>query len=438
MVSIDLKGASDGSPRGTLRDLFAAALDAANPERCVPAHLPEIPDRGRIVVVGAGKASAAMARAVERAALEGGWFDRIEGLVVTRYGHGVGCERIEILEASHPVPDDAGERAAKRIHGLVRGLGKQDTLICLVSGGGSSLLALPAQGVSAQEKAAINTALLRSGAPIGEMNCVRKHISAVKGGRLAGDAYPARVVTLMISDVPHDDPSVIASGPTVPDPTSCADALDILTRYDIAVPDSVRALLESEAGETPKPGDPVFERVENIIVSRPADMLSAVVDVAGGLGLSVVTLGADLEGEARELGAEHARLARKLAREREDDLPLVILSGGETTVTVRGDGRGGRNAEYALGLARELDGEPGIYAIACDTDGIDGVEDNAGAVVTCDTLDRAAAAGLSAEDCLVKNDAYGFFAQIEDLVTTGPTRTNVNDFRAILILDTNK
>ncbi|MBO6784284.1 MAG: glycerate kinase [Alphaproteobacteria bacterium] len=437
-MEIQLNNAPEGSPRALLRDLFAAALDAARPERCVPAHLPRITGEGRVVVIGAGKASAAMARAVEDAARDEGWLDRIEGLVVTRYGHGVECARIVIREAAHPVPDDAGEQAARRVLEMAQDLGEDDTLICLVSGGGSALLALPAEGISADEKAAINRALLRSGAPIDEMNCVRKHISAIKGGRLAAAAYPARVMSLMISDVPHDDPSVIASGPTVPDPTTCADARAILVRYGIEVPDNVRQRLEDAHGETPKPGDRVFERVENVIVARPADMLSAVVDSAAGKGLTVVSLGADLEGEARALGAEHARLARRLAEERAADLPLVILSGGETTVTVRGDGMGGRNAEYALGLAVALEGAPGIYAIACDTDGIDGVEDNAGAVVAPDTLSRATAAGLSADDHLDRNDAYAFFAGIGDLVVTGPTRTNVNDFRAILVLPENK
>ena len=297
---------------------------------------------------------------------------------MTRYQHGVDCEKIEIVEASHPVPDIAGEIAARRILELVTELTAEDTLICLVSGGGSALLALPADGVSAEEKTALNRALLRSGAPIDRMNCVRKHISAIKGGRLAAAAYPARVVCLMISDVPFDDPSVIASGPTVPDPTTVHDALGILEHYKIDIPASVREMLEGEGGETPKPGDPIFAHVENIIVSKPSEMLAAVERHAVDIGLRVVSLGADLEGEARELGREHAQLARQLRNERQDDQPIVILSGGETTVTVRGDGRGGRNAEYALGLAVELDGATGIHGLACDTDGIDGVEDNAG------------------------------------------------------------
>jgi len=433
VVQIELSNVAAGSPRAVLRDLFASALGAADPMACVPDHLPRITGGGRVVVVGAGKASAAMAKAVEAAARDAGWLERIEGLVVTRYGHGADCARIEIIEAAHPVPDESGARAARRVMDFVGDLGPDDTLICLISGGGSALLSLPAEGVDVAEKTAINRALLRSGAPIDQMNCVRKHISAIKGGRLAAHAQPAQVVTLMISDVPGDDPSVIASGPTVPDPTTCAQALEILDRYGIDAPDSILVLLNSARGETPKPDDPVFQRVRNTIISRPADMIGAVEAAAGKMGLSVVSLGADLEGEARDLGAEHARLAKRLKADRADDLPLVILSGGETTVTVRGDGRGGRNAEYALGLTAELDGEPGIYVIACDTDGIDGVEDNAGVVVMPDSLARAAQQGLSAPDHLVRNNAHGFFSTIGDLVVTGPTCTNVNDFRAILV-----
>ena len=431
MQAVDVEA---GSPGSILRELFECALRAANPMHCVPDFLPDIPARGRVVVIGAGKASAAMAKAVEAEARQRGWLERVEGLVVTRYQHGVDCEKIEIVEASHPVPDIAGEIAARRILELVTELTAEDTLICLVSGGGSALLALPADGVSAEEKTALNRALLRSGAPIDRMNCVRKHISAIKGGRLAAAAYPARVVCLMISDVPFDDPSVIASGPTVPDPTTVHDALGILEHYKIDIPASVREMLEGEGGETPKPGDPIFAHVENIIVSKPSEMLAAVERHAVDIGLRVVSLGADLEGEARELGREHAQLARQLRNERQDDQPIVILSGGETTVTVRGDGRGGRNAEYALGLAVELDGATGIHGLACDTDGIDGVEDNAGVFVDPDTLKRARKSQVSASDSLLRNDAYGFFAAIGSLVMTGPTKTNVNDFRAILIL----
>lgn len=421
------------TPRGVLHDLFAAALAAADPMGCVPENLPDIPAQGRVVVVGAGKASAAMAKAVETEACARGWLERLEGLVVTRYQHGVDCERIEIVEAAHPVPDAAGEVAARRVLDLAQGLTTDDLLLCLVSGGGSALLALPAEGVSAEEKAAVNRALLRSGAPIDQMNCVRKHISAIKGGRLAAAAAPARVVCLMISDVPHDDPSVIASGPTVPDPTTKEEALEILARYGIDVPSSIENLLSGEGGETPKPSDPVFARVTNTIVARPAEMIAAVERKAGEMGLQVVSLGADLEGEARELGTAHAELARRYKAERRDDRPILILSGGETTVTVRGDGRGGRNAEYALGLAVGLKGADNVWGLACDTDGIDGVEDNAGVVVTPDTLNRAAGEGFDVSEVLDRNDAYSLFSALGDLVVTGPTRTNVNDLRMILI-----
>lgn len=419
--------------RDHLREMFAAAVASADPLVCVPRHLASLEAIGRIAVVGAGKASAAMALAVEREAEIQGWSDRLEGLVVTRYGHVADCDRIEIIEAAHPVPDTAGADAARRIQALATNLTSDDLLLCLISGGGSALLTTPAIGISAEEKAAITRALLRSGAPISEMNCVRKHISAIKGGRLARSAAPARVLSLMISDVPGDDPSVIASGLTVPDPTTRQEALDILERYAIDVPVSVRALLSADPGETPKADDPLFKNVENVIIARPSEMLAAVEIVAKDAGCSVVSLGADLEGEARDLGMQHAVLALRLQKERAGEQPLVILSGGETTVTVTGDGRGGRNAEYALGLAHALDGAAGVYAIACDTDGIDGVEDNAGVLVMPDTLDRARVAGLDASEVLARNDAYSLFAAIGDLVVTGPTRTNVNDFRAILI-----
>lgn len=431
MSKLSTTGDEAVDARNLLRGLFAAAVASADPLLCVPPRIACDDVVGRIVVVGAGKASAAMALAVEREAEKQGWRDRLEGLVVTRYDHGTDCDRIEIIEAAHPVPDAASADAAQRIQNLATGLTSDDLLLCLISGGGSALLAAPAEGISADEKAAVTHALLRCGAPIGEMNCLRKHISAIKGGRLARSAAPARVLSLMISDVPNDDPSVIASGPTVPDPTTRQEALEILERYAIDVPSSVRAVLNSEAGETPKADDPLFANVDNVIVARPSEMLAAVETAAKDAGFSVISLGADLEGEARELGAEHAALALRLQNAHE--LPLVILSGGETTVTVTGDGRGGRNAEYALGLAQALAGADGIYAIACDTDGIDGVEDNAGVMVAPDTLVRARAAGLDAAEVLARNDAYSLFAGIDDLVITGPTRTNVNDFRAILI-----
>jgi len=412
-----------------LTDLFETAVQAAQPSQCLPPFLkPFAGHAGRCIVIGAGKASAAMAEAVEAH-----WPGRLEGLVITRHGYARPTKSIEIVEADHPVPGAAGVAATRRMLKLVSGLGPDDLVICLLSGGGSALLTLPADGISLAAKQALTAALLASGAPIGAMNTVRKHISAVKGGRLARNAAPARVLSLIISDVPGDDPSVIASGLTVPDPTTRHEALEILTRYAIAAPASVIALLNSSTGETPKPGDPVFDNVENVIVARPSEMLAAAESAARDAGCDVVSLGADLEGEARELGAEHAALAQQLQNERAGELPLVILSGGETTVTVTGDGRGGRNAEYALGLAQALGGAAGIHAIACDTDGIDGIEDNAGVLVMPDTLDRAMAAGFEVAETLARNDAYSLFAGIDDLVVTGPTRTNVNDFRAILI-----
>jgi glycerate 2-kinase len=415
-------------PRPFLTSLFRAALDAAQPALCIPPHLPPKP-RGRTVVVGAGKASAAMARA-----LETHWDGPLSGLVVTRYGHRVDCERIDIVEASHPVPDEAGAAAARSILDRVSGLTADDLVICLISGGGSALMTLPAPGLTLDDKIAVNRALLRSGANIAEMNCVRKHLSAVKGGRLAAAAAPARVVTLAISDVPGDDPAVIASGPTVPDPTSFAEARDILARYGVALPDSVAAILRDAAEETPKPGDPRLAHAETILVAAPQASLEAAAAVARAAGITPVILGDAIEGEAREVATVHAGIARQVARHGQPAAaPAVLLSGGETTVTVRGNGRGGRNAEFALGLAVALDGAAGISAIACDTDGIDGSEDNAGVLVLPDTLLRARAAGLKPRALLADNDAYGFFAALDDLVMTGPTLTNVNDFRAVLV-----
>ena len=436
-------------------------MAAADPARLLPGRLPP-PPPGRTVVVGAGKAAAAMAAAFER-----DWPYPLEGLVVTRYGHGMPCDRIEVVEAAHPVPDAAGREAAARILALAEGLGADDLLVCLISGGGSSLLALPAAGLTLADKQDVNRRLLRSGATIAEMNCVRKHLSAVKGGRLAAAAHPARVVTYLISDVPGDDPSVIASGPTVPDPTTFADALAVLEKYGIGEPAAVLDHLRAGAAgpaaggcapaETPKPDDPAFAADELVMLATAGDALEAAAAAAHAEGLTAVVLGDDLEGEARELGGRHALLALATLRGGESTLvalreaaaggaarleapvliaprpPLVYLSGGETTVTVTGHGRGGRNAEYLLGLALALDGRPGISALACDTDGIDGSEDNAGAVVTPDTLARARAAGLDPVACLAANDAYGLFAALGDLVVTGPTLTNVNDFRAVLV-----
>ena len=408
-------------PRLLLRRLLDAALASARPAQCVPPHLPE-PPAGRTVVVGAGKAAATMARAVEDH-----WSGPLEGLVVTRYGHRVPTERIEVVEAAHPVPDAGGREAAARILSLAEGLSAEDLALCLISGGGSALLTLPAKGIELTDKQAVTGALLRSGAAIGEINCVRKHLSAIKGGRLGAACHPARVVSLLISDVPGDDPAVIGSGPTVPDPTTFADALAVLSKYGIAEPAAVIRHLERGADETPKQGDSRLADAETRIVATPAMALAAAAEAAREAGYEPVILGDALEDEARALAREHARLARDTAQ------GVVLLSGGEATVTVTGAGRGGPNAEYALALALALDGAPGIFATACDTDGIDGTEDNAGALVTPDTIARAHEAGEDAAARLAANDAYGFFAGLGDLVMTGPTLTNVNDFRAILV-----
>jgi hydroxypyruvate reductase len=415
-------------PRAFLVGLLQAAIDAASPKERVSHFLPA-PPKGKTIVVGAGKAAASMAAAVEAA-----WSGPLEGLVVTRYGHGAATKQIEVVEASHPVPDAAGERAALRILERVKGLTTDDLVLCLISGGGSALLAAPAPGVSLDDKRAINRALLRSGAGIGEMNCVRKHLSAIKGGRLALAASPARVVSLIISDVPGDDPAIIASGPTVADVTTSAEALAILRRYAINAPAAVIAHLESASSETPKAGDPRFAAVANILIATPQMSLEAAAAAARAAGVAPVLLGDAIEGEAREVGKVMAGIARSVALHAEPArAPCVLLSGGETTVTVRGKGRGGRNAEFLLGLAVALEGAPNIHAIAADTDGIDGSEDNAGAVLTPDTLARAAASGMRPRDRLADNDAYSLFSTLGDLVVTGPTLTNVNDFRAILI-----
>ncbi|WP_426102163.1 glycerate kinase type-2 family protein [Massilia sp. TSP1-1-2] len=417
--------------RAFLQGLFGAAVDAVGAARCLPPHLPRPPEQGRTLVLGAGKAAAAMARSVELH-----WQGALSGLVVTRYGHGAPCQTIEVVEAAHPVPDAAGRNAAARMLALAGALTEHDLVLCLVSGGGSSLLALPAPGVTLEHKQAINRALLKSGAPIAAINCVRKHLSAIKGGRLALACAPARVVTLLVSDVPGDDPGTIASGPTLPDPTTCADALAVLREYGIATPPEVRAHLESGAGETPKPGAPGFERNSVQVIAAAKDALAAAAAFARAAGITPLILSDAIEGEARAVALEHAVLARRVARPVALQLarPCVILSGGETTVTVRGTGRGGRNAEYLLSLALALDGARGVYAIACDTDGIDGSEDNAGAVCGPDTLERAAALGLDGRSLLENNDAYTFFAALGDLVVTGATRTNVNDLRALLVL----
>jgi hydroxypyruvate reductase len=422
------------TPRELLRQLFNVAIAAADPAVCVPPALAELEPPGpggRLIVIGAGKASAAMARAVEDH-----WPGPLTGLVVTRYGHGVPCSRIEIVEAAHPVPDAAGEAAAERILHLVSGLTAADRVLALISGGGSALLAAPAAGLTLQEKRALTSALLKSGAGIGEINCVRKHLSAVKGGRLALAAWPAPVLTLAISDVPGDDPAVIASGPTVPDPSTAVDAVAILDFYGIALPEGVRERLLSGELETPKPGDPRLATTRYRMLASPRQMLAAAAAEAQRLGVTPLILGDALEGEAREVGKVLAGMAMSCGQHGSPaQKPCVLLSGGETSVTVRGQGRGGRNSEFLLGLALALGGAAGIHALAADSDGIDGSEDNAGAFVTPDTLIRAKAAGLDARALLAANDAWGFFAGIDDLLVTGPTRTNVNDFRAILIQD---
>jgi hydroxypyruvate reductase len=413
--------------RTLLRAMFDAAVAAASPAVCVPPHLPA-PPKGRTIVVGAGKAAAAMA-----AAVEAHWPGPLEGLVVTRYGHGAKTSRIEVIEASHPVPDAAGREAAGRILAKVKGLTSDDLVLALISGGGSALMALPAEGVSLEEKQAVNKALLKSGATISEMNCVRKHLSAVKGGRLARAASPARVVALMISDVPGDDLSVIASGPTVPDATTREDAFAVIAKYKIDASASVLAHLRSPECETPKPGDAIFANVQNILIATPQGSLDAAAAVAREAGYTPCVLG-DLEGESREVAIVHAGIARQIALHGQPfEPPVAIISGGETTVTVRGNGRGGRDAEFLLSLTLALEGFGGVSAIACDTDGIDGSEDNAGAIMTPDTVARAAKLGVDLKALFANNDAYTAFEKLGDLIVTGPTRTNVNDFRVILI-----
>jgi hydroxypyruvate reductase len=418
--------------RGLLLEMFQAAVSAAAPALCVPPHLPPRP-KGRTIVVGAGKAAAAMA-----AAVEAHWDGPLEGLVVTRYGHGVPCRHIEVVEASHPVPDAAGSKVAGRIFDKVRGLTAEDLVLVLMSGGGSALLALPADNITLADKQAINRALLACGASIVEMNTVRKHLSAIKGGRLAVAAAPAQVVTLAISDVPGDDISVIASGPTVPDASTREEALAVLTKYGIAVPPAVLAHLNDPIAETPKPGDARLSNATNRLVATPQTSLEAAARVARNAGLAAVILGNAIEGEAHDVGIVHAGMARQCGEWGQPaEIPCALISGGETTVTVRGKGRGGRNAEFLLSFGIAADGRCGIWALAGDTDGIDGSEDNAGAIVTPDTLARARQAGIDCKARLADNDAYAVFAALGDLVVTGPTHTNVNDFRVALITKRN-
>ncbi len=430
------------SPADFLKYLFTAAVNRALPLHNTAAYLPKPPAKGRTLVIGAGKAGGAMAQAVEAL-----WpLDApLSGLVVTRYGHIPTRpenlpKRIEVVEAAHPVPDAAGLLAAQRILELTQGLTADDLVLCLISGGGSALLTLPCDGLTLQDKQRINKELLASGANISEMNCVRKHLSQIKGGRLAQACHPAQVVTLTISDVPGDDPSIIASGPTVPDETTCAQALDILLRYAIDVPDAVRQRLQNGVLETPK--SLAAQAVH--LIATPMQSLQAAAEAARAAGINAYILSDEMEGESNVVGKVHAALARGVALHGQPFAkPCVILSGGETTVTFSKTpaaieptkkGRGGRAGEFCLGLAQALQGQAGVWALAADTDGIDGIEDNAGAMVTPDTLQRAQAKGLAIADHLQRHDAYGYFEALGDLVVTGPTHTNVNDFRAILVL----
>ncbi|MGH3788134.1 MAG: glycerate kinase type-2 family protein [Pseudonocardiaceae bacterium] len=414
-------------PRALLRTMFDAAVAAADPLQRVADFLPEQPP-GQLVVVGAGKASALMAQAVEQA-----WDGPLSGLVVTRYGHAVPCSHVEVVQAAHPVPDAAGERAARRILDLVSGLDADDLVLALISGGGSALLALPAPGVTLADKQEISTALLRSGASIGTMNLVRKNLSAIKGGRLAAAAFPAATVGLLISDVPGDDPAVIASGPTVAEESTPTKALAVLSACGVPVPAAVRAHLETSSG-CPGPGDPRMARVTNHVIAAPQQSLQAAAATARQAGVTPLILSDSLEGESREVGIVLARIAEQVCRHGQPvPAPCVLLSGGETTVTVRGSGRGGRNVELLLSLAVALRGAQRVYAIACDTDGVDGVEEVAGALIGPDTLRRAEQLGVDAVAALDDNDGHGFFVALGDQVVTGPTLTNVNDFRAVLI-----
>jgi len=411
-----------------LRQMYDAAVAAADPAQALPAALPEAPT-GRTVVVGAGKAAAAMA-----AAVEAHWQQPLEGLVITRYGHAAPTSRIEVLEAGHPVPDAAGVAGASRIAAMTIALAPADLVLCLLSGGGSALLALPPKGLTLEDLQAVNRALLLSGANIREMNCVRRHLSQLQGGRLAARCAPARVVTLMISDVPGDDPADIASGPTCADASSCADALRIMERYAINPPPRVLAFLRDGRDESIKPGNARLARASHRIIASARASLDAAAEVARAQGVTPLILGDNIEGEAREVGRAQAGIARQVVSQgRPVARPCVLLSGGETTVTVRHAGRGGRNGEFLLGAMIELGGMTGVHALAADTDGIDGTEDNAGALLGPDSLARAAALGLDPRASLAANDSYGLFAALGDLVVTGPTRTNVNDFRALLV-----
>lgn len=409
--------------------MFAAAVAAADPERVIRDHLPKRP-AGRTIVIGAGKGAAQMARAFERA-----WEGPLSGLVVTRYGYAVPCARIEVIEAAHPVPDAAGQEGARRLFGMVQGLSEHDLVVALISGGGSALLPCPVGELTLADEIAVNRALLASGAPISAMNTVRKHVSAIKGGRLAAAAYPARVVSLIVSDIPGDQPSLVSSGPTVPDGSTRQDALAIVEAYRLDLPDAVMRHLNSPAADAPLPDDPRFARNEVRVIASAAKSLEAAAVIARKAGFGAVILSDSMEGEAREVAKVHAAIAREVAtKDRPFRKPVAILSGGETTVTLRGKGgRGGRNGEFLLSLAIGIEGVAGVHAFAADTDGIDGSEDNAGAFADSTTVARLRARKLDAKALLTANDSWGAFNALDDLFLPGPTGTNVNDLRVVLV-----
>ena len=407
-----------------MKSMFNAAIKQALPSNSIPLHMP-MPPKGRIIVVGAGKASAAMAQVFEQ-----NWKGALEGLIVTRYGHAVPCKKIEIVEAAHPVPDESGTKAAARISQMMQGLTKDDLVVALISGGGSALLSLPVDGVTVEEKRAVNRALLNSGAPIGEMNCVRKHLSKIKGGRLAAAAYPAQVHTLVISDVPGDDLAAVASGPTVADPSTFAEARAIIAKYNIEVPAPVTAHLAAAKDETPKN----LSNTTSICIASPQKSLEAAAALAKKAGYTPIILGDAIEGEAREVAIVMAGIALQARRFGQPvKPPCAVISGGETTVTVQGNGAGGRNAEFLLSLALKLNGAEKIYALAGDTDGIDGAREVAGAYITPETLVIARNLKIDPWTSLSNNDAHNFFAATQSQIITGPTLTNVNDFRVILV-----
>lgn len=419
---------SENNSRRLLTELFQSAVDSVSADNCLPSHLTSL-RRQKIHVIGAGKAAAVMAKVIED-----NFAGQVAGLVVTRYEHAVPVDLIDVIEAAHPVPDQFGLTAAKRIMTLAQSLGPDDFVVCAMSGGASSLLTLPHPKINFEDKQSISQQLLLGGASIQELNCVRKHLSAIKGGSLMSAVHPAEVLTLCISDVVGDDPTIIGSGPTVGDPSTCEEVLDVVNRYQINTPGYIRTLLERGELETPKPGSSIFDNSEVRVIARPFDALQASLRFAEQQGITVMMLGDTVAGDTNEVAAQHAELVKRELANAPIDKPLVIISGGETTVTVTGSGKGGPNTQYALALALELENISGVYAIACDTDGVDGSEDNAGALLTPSTLTRARKLGINPREFLRNNDAYSFFERLNDLVITGPTLTNVNDFRAILYL----